>query len=314
VSVVPVAVNGSAAGSVAITNADKVWWPDDGITKLDVATHYARVSPRLLPWTVDRPLTVERCPDGFRGRCFYQKDFARASTSGIPTRAIRAASVDRTVHYPVANDARTLLALVNLGGLSFHLMNCRASSPTRPDWLAFDLDPPARFADAARAAMVLWETLEAAGLRGYPKTTGAKGLHVIVPLQPGPGHADVLAYAHAVADRMVAKAPDLVTRSFARRGRGGRVYIDVGRNVFGATIVAPYAVRHRPHAPVSTPLAWKEVRPDLDPATFNVRTIPERLGAQDPWRKFWSDLQVLPPVATRHTASRAPARKGRSAA
>lgn len=301
-------------GDVTITNADKVWWPDDGITKGDVAAHYARVAPRLLPFTIDRPLTVERCPDGLRGRCFYQKNFATAEKLGLRTAAIRAASVNRTVHYPLGNDLRTLLALVNLGGLSLHLTGCRASSLEYADWLAFDLDPPARFADAVQTALVLREVLEELRLRGYPKTTGGKGLHVLVPLKPRTRHADVLAFAHAVAERIVQKAPPLATLSFAKSERGGRVYIDIARNVFGATVVAPYSVRHRPHAPVSTPLRWDEVRPELDPAQLNLRTLPQRLTADDPWRTFWSDLQELP--ATRPTAAgkRPRARKGRSAA
>lgn len=256
---------------------------------------------------------MERCPDGLRGRCFFQKNFASAAKLGIPTRAIRAASVNRTVHYPVGDDLRTLLLLVNLGGLSLHLMNCRASALDRPDWLAFDLDPPARFADAARAARLLKAVLAEAGLRGYPKTTGGKGLHVLVPLRPGHDHAGVLACAHALAERMVARAPDLVTLSFAKRDRGGRVYLDLGRNVFGATLVAPYSVRHRPHAPVSTPLDWDEVRPELDPATLNVRTLPARLDGADPWRAFWSDLQELP-RAGRRAGGRARRPRRRSAA
>jgi bifunctional non-homologous end joining protein LigD len=309
-----VSSGGSRLGDVTITNAEKVWWPEDGITKLDVATHHARVAPRLLAWTTDRPLTVERCPDGMLGRCFYQKNFATAEKLGVTTRGIRAASVNRTVHYPVGNDLRTLLILVNLGGLSLHLMNCRASSLDRPDWLAFDLDPSERFADAVRAAAVLREVLDGAGLRGYPKTTGGKGLHVLVPLRRGPRHADVLAYAHVVAEQMVTSAPDLVTTSFNKSGRGGRVYIDLGRNVFGATIVAPYSVRRRPHAPVSTPLAWDEVRPELDPATLNVRTIPDRLTMRDPWRKFWADAQDLPGAHLRRAARPSPTRKRTPAA
>jgi bifunctional non-homologous end joining protein LigD len=305
---------GARLGEVTITNPDKVWWPDDGITKLDVATHYARVAPRLLPWTTDRPLTVERCPDGMLGPCFYQKNFALAEKLGVTTRAIRAASVNRIVHYPLANDLRTLLILVNLGGLSLHLMNCRASSLERPDWRAFDLDPPARFADAVRAAGVLRDVLDAAGLRGYAKTTGGKGLHVLVPLRPGPDHADVMAYAQRVAEEMVTKAPALVTTAFSKSGRGGRVYIDVGRNVFGATVVAPYSVRRRPHAPVSTPLAWHEVTPDLDPASLNVRTVADRLRSADPWRKVWSDLQELPGPDARRPDTPPARRRRRSAA
>ena len=299
---------------VGITNADKIWWPDDGLTKVDVAEHYARVAERLLPFTVDRPLTVERCPDGMLGRCFFQKNFAMASKLGVPTVAIRAASVKRMVHYPLGNDLATLLALVNLGGLTLHVTGCRATSLDNADWLAFDLDPPARFADAVEAARVVREVLGEAGLRGYPKTTGGKGLHVLVPLKPGARHADVLACATTLAARIEQRAPELTTQSFAKRGRGGRVYLDIARNVCGATIVAPYSVRHRPHAPVSTPLAWDEVRPDLEPAQLNVRTLVERLKGQDPWRAFWSDRQELPSPRRPHERKRAAARKNRSAA
>ena len=298
-------------GDVTITNADKVWWPEEAITKGAVAAHYARAAARLLPFTVDRPLTVERCPDGFRGRCFYQKNFAIAEKLGVPTAPIRAASVNRTVHYPLGNDLRTLLALVNLGGLSLHLASCRASSLEHADWLAFDLDPPARFADAVETALVLRDVLDEVGLRGYPKTTGGKGLHVLVPLRPGWRHADVLGCAHTLAERLVQKAPDLATLSFAKSERGGRVYIDIARNVFGATLVAPYSVRHRPHAPVSTPLRWDEVQSDLDPAGLNVLTVPDRLAGDDPWRTFWSDLQDLP---SRRASRRATPRKRRPAA
>jgi len=283
-----------AVAGVTITNSDKVWWPDDGITKLEIAEHYARCAGRALPWIADRPLTVERCPDGMRGHCFYQKNFANAAKFGFDTRPVYARTVRRMLHYPVAGDARTLVVLVNLGALSLHVMGCRASSLDRPDWLAFDLDPAERFADAARAALVLREVLGEAGLRGYPKTTGGKGLHVVVPLQPGPSHADVLAFAETLAERMIERAPRLVTLSFAKRGRGGRVYLDIRRNVFGATLVAPYSVRRRPHAPVSTPLTWDEVQPELDPASLNVRTLPARLAHRDPWRDASDDRQRLP--------------------
>ena len=299
---------------VTITNADKIWWPDDGITKGDVAVHYARVAPRLLPFTIDRPLTVERCPDGLRGRCFFQKNFATAEKLGVPTVAIRAASVKRMVHYPLGNDLRALLALVNLGGLTLHLAGCRASSLEHADWLAFDLDPPARFADAVPVALALRELLDDVGLRGYPKTTGGKGLHVLVPLRPGARHADVFACAEMMAERLVQKVPSLATLSFAKSGRGGRVYVDIGRNVFGATIVAPYSIRHRPHAPVSTPLRWDEVRADLDPASLNLRTLRDRHSAEDPWRAFWSDLQDLPSARSPRAGKRHPARKRRPAA
>ena len=298
-------------GPVSVSNAHKVWWPDEGITKLDVVRHYAAAAPRLLPFTDDRPLSTERCPDGMRGHCFYQKSFPDGAKWGVPTRPVFAASVRHTVHYAVGNDVRTLLALANLGALTFHLMNCRAATPRQPDWLAFDLDPARDVAESVRAALVLREVLDALRLRGYPKTTGGKGIHVLIPLAPGPSHDDVMAAARAIGERMVARAPDLLTLEFYKKDRGGRVYIDIQRNVFGQTIVAPYAVRRRPRAPVSTPLTWDEVRADLDPAAFNVRTIGARLDARDPWARFWSDRQKLPTLRSASAAG-STGRRGRA--
>jgi bifunctional non-homologous end joining protein LigD len=277
-----------------VTNGDKVWWPDERITKLDVVRHYALVAPRLTRFLEDRPLTAERCPDGMGGRCFYQKHFVGPAYRALRTHPIPAPSARRDVHYPIGGDIETLLTLVNLGSLAIHVMNCRIGSLRRPDWLAFDLDPWERFADAVDVALILRDELEGLGLRGYPKTTGGKGLHVLVKLRPGPSHQDVMAFARAVGARVVARIPDRATTEFTRARRGRRVYLDAARNTFGATIVAPYAVRRRPGAPVSTPLAWDEVVPSLDPVTFNLRTIESRQAAGDPWKKFWDDAQALP--------------------
>jgi bifunctional non-homologous end joining protein LigD len=282
---------------VAITNATKVWWPDEGITKLDIARYYLRVAPHLNPWLADRPLSAERCPDGMRGHCFYQKDFASLRARGLRTAPIRAESARRTLHYAVGGSTRTLLVLVNLGTIPIHVMNGRLPALDRPDWVAFDLDPPAAFADAARAALALRRVLDDLGLRSYPKTTGGKGVHVLVPLRRGPDQEEVRAFAQAVGQRVVERHHDLATLTFSKAGRGGRVYVDIMRNATSQTIVPPYAVRRRPRAPVSTPLAWDEVDPGLDPAAYNVRTLGKRLGSADPWADFWRDRQRLPALA-----------------
>jgi bifunctional non-homologous end joining protein LigD len=284
---------GVTIGGVGISHPDKSWWPDEAIAKLDVARYYAEIAPRLLPWMADRPLTAERCPDGMRGSCFYQKDFGTRQ-AGLPTTAIRAASTGKTVHYVVGGSRRTLLALVNLGCIAMHLMNCRRGALDRPDWLAFDLDPASgRFADAAKIGHVLREVLEERGLRGYPKTSGSRGLHVLVPLRPGPTQAQVRATAQAVGRAVAERAPDLATVAMAKAERRGRVFLDALRNAFGQTIVAPYSVRRRPGAPVSTPLAWDEVGPGLDPASFTIRTLARRLADGDPWAGFWKHRQRL---------------------
>jgi bifunctional non-homologous end joining protein LigD len=280
---------------VTITHPDKVWWPDEGITKLDVVRFYADVAPRLLPWMKDRSLAAERCPDGMKGDCFFQKNFSEGLPAGVPTMPIVAASTRRTVHYVVGGSRRTLLALVNLGCIAIHVMNGRRRALERPDWLAFDLDPEAgAFADAARAGRLLRGILDELRIRSYPKTSGGRGLHVLVPLRPCPTQDQVRAFAREVGQTMADRAPTLVTTEMSRAKRRGRVFADALRNAFGQTIVAPYAVRRRPKAPVSTPLGWDEVDPRLDPARFSLRTLDRRLAGHDPWADFWARRQSLP--------------------
>jgi bifunctional non-homologous end joining protein LigD len=283
---------------VTISHPDKVWWPNEGTTKLDVVRFYADVAPRLLPWMKARPLVAERCPDGMRGQCFFQKDFPKGLPADVPTTPITAASTGRTVHYVVGGSKKTLLALVNLGCIAMHLMNCRRRSLRRPDWLAFDLDPGSgAFADAARAGRHLHAILDELGIHSYPKTSGSRGLHVLVPLRLGPSQDEVRAFALTVGRMMADRAPALVTTEMSRAKRRGRVFADALRNASGQTIVAPYSVRRRPKAPISTPLAWDEVDVKLDPARYNLRTLERRLAGPDPWADFWARRQRLPDLS-----------------
>jgi bifunctional non-homologous end joining protein LigD len=287
---------------VTITRPDKIWWPEEGITKVDVVRFYADIAPRLVPWMARRPLAAERCPDGMRGQCFFQKNFLDGLPAGVPTAAIAAETAGRMVHYVIGGSRKTLLALVNLGCIAMHVMNCRLRSLEQPDWLAFDLDPGSgRFADAARTGRLLREILDDFGLRSYPKTSGGRGLHVLVPLRQGPTQDAVRAFAMEVGHAMAERAPTLVTVAMSKGKRHGRVFADALRNAFGQTIVAPYSVRRRPGAPVSTPLDWEEVDPRLDPARYNIRTIERRLATRDPWADFWKQRQRLPEWPPSHS-------------
>jgi bifunctional non-homologous end joining protein LigD len=285
---------------VTVTHPHRIWWPDDAITKGDVAHFYDRMAPHVLPWILGRPLVAERCPEGMLGTCFFQKNFAGRVPPEVPTHAVPAESTGRTVSYAVGGAPATLTTLVNLGCIAIHTMNCRVEALQQPDWLAFDLDPGAdgdtAFADAAHAGLLLRRILDELGVRSYPKTSGARGLHVFVPLRPGPDQAAVRGAARRIAERMQAEDPGLATVESLKRARKGRVYVDVQRNAFGQTIVAPYSVRRRPGASVSTPLAWDEVKASLDPGRFNLRTIEKRLAGSDPWSDFWQDRQALPDV------------------
>jgi bifunctional non-homologous end joining protein LigD len=283
-----------------ISHPDKVWWPDDDITKLDVVRYYAGMWPRLRPWLTRRLLTAERCPDGMRGSCFYQKNFARGLPAGVPTVPVRAETTGKQVRYVVGGNRTSLLALVNLGCIAVHVMNCRAGSLHAPDWLAFDLDPVSgRFADAAEAGRLLRELLDDLGLRSFPKTSGGRGLHVLVPLAGGPDQAAVREFAQRVGRLMAERAPRLVTVAMSKRQRHGRVFADALRNAFGQTLAAPYSIRRRPGAPVSTPLDWDEVDPRLEPADYRLRTLARRLDKADPWADFWAQRQRLPRLPAR---------------
>ena len=279
---------------VAISNPDKVWWPDEGITKADIARFYDGIWSDLLPWLRDRPLTAERCPDGLAGSCFYQKDFPPEKPPPGPRLVLRATSTGKDVRYVIGGSRATLISMVNLGCIAIHVMTSRAKRIREVDWLAFDMDPPEAFADAARAGLALRKVLDEAGLGSYQKTSGSKGLHVFAPLRAGVSQQDATAAAVALGEELARREPKLVTVEFSKARRGGRVFADAMRNAYGQTIVPPYSVRRRPRAPVSTPLAWDEVSPRLDPATLNVRTIERRLARADPWSDFWRRRQALP--------------------
>jgi bifunctional non-homologous end joining protein LigD len=279
---------------VTISNPNKVWWPDEGITKADIARFYDGMWSHLAPWLRDRPLTAERCPDGLAGTCFYQKDFPEDKPPPGPRLVLRATSTGKDVRYIVGGSRATLISMVNLGCIAIHVMTSRAKKIQEVDWLAFDMDPPESFADAARAGLALRKVLDEAKLVSYPKTSGSKGLHVFAPLRPGVTQQEATAVAVALGEELARREPKLVTVEFSKAKRGGRVFADAMRNAYGQTIVPPYSVRRRPRAPVSTPLAWDEVSPRLDPAAFNVRTFAKRMAHDDPWSDFWRRRQALP--------------------
>lgn len=289
----------ATVSGVAISNPDKVWWPDESITKLDIVRYYDAVWPLLRPWLRDRPLTAERCPDGMQGSCFYQKNFPEGSQpAGAPRLRQRASSTGKDVDYLVGGDRKTLLGMANLGCIAMHVMNARTASIDRPDWLAFDLDPSSgTFADAAKAGLALRRLLDEHGVRSFPKTSGSRGLHVFVPLRAGPDHGEVTAAAAAIGAELALREPALVTVAHSKAARGARVYADAFRNAAWQTIAPPYSVRRRPRAPVSVPLDWDEVRPRLDPARWNIRTVVKRLEGDDPWAGFWRSRQRLPSAA-----------------
>jgi bifunctional non-homologous end joining protein LigD len=275
-----------------VSHPEKVYWPDDGYTKLDLARFYEAVFPKLKPFVSDRMLSLERCPDGMNGNCFYQKEAPKGLPAGTPTKLIHHQKKD--VNYVLGGALETEIALVNLGCIPVHVWGSRASHPQQPDWMVFDLDPgTGEFADAARAGLLVKGALDKLGLTAFPKTSGSRGMHVFVPLRVGPDFDEVRSFAGSVCERLAAEHPDKLTVEQRIEARKDRVYLDSFRNGFGATVVAPYSVRRRSKAPFSMPLRWEEVKPGLNPSGFNLGNYKKRLAGDDPWEDFFESRQSL---------------------
>jgi bifunctional non-homologous end joining protein LigD len=279
---------------VTVSHPDKVFWPDEGYTKLDIVEFYQAVFSRLLPYVKDHLFTLERCPEGMRGECFFQKEKPQGMPPNTPTKRLAHATGDKSTDYVVGGSLRTQLALVNLGCVAVHVMASRSKSPRKPDWVCFDLDPESgRFADSARAALHVKEGLDRLKLVSFAKTSGGRGMHVWVPIRTGPDANDVLAFAKSFVSRIAAAHPKELTVEHSVAARQGRVYLDPFRNAFAQTVVAPYCVRIRPKAPVSTPLNWSEVTTELVPSDFNIGNFKRWLNGNDPWRDFFKSRQSL---------------------
>jgi bifunctional non-homologous end joining protein LigD len=271
---------GKPPAEVEITHPDKVLFPDAGFTKADVAAYYRAVAPRLLPFLTGRPVTLERLPDGLgEGKPhFWQKNTPEGYPAWVP-RVELPTERGKPVRYVLVNDRPTLLFLVNQGALTFHPWLSRVGDLDRPDWVLFDLDPgPAAFADVVAVARAVRRELTAEGREAVVKTSGKTGLHVLVPWDGPGGFDEARAWALEVATRVAEALPDTATVDIRKAKRVGRVYIDVLQNARGHHAVPPYVLRPTPGATVSTPLRWAELKPDLDPGRFTLRTVPARLA------------------------------------
>jgi bifunctional non-homologous end joining protein LigD len=282
---------------INVSNPTKVFWPEEGYTKLDLVTFYRDVFPALRPYVNDRILTMERCPDGMSGACFYQKQKPESMPAGTPTKRIandRGSSARKATDYVVGGLLATQLALANLGCIPIHVTGSRAKTFPKPDWICFDLDPQSgKFADAAKAGLLVKAVLDELDLVSFPKTSGSRGLHIFVPIRIGPEASEVLKFAEEFVARLAAAYPKQLTVAHAIADRGALVYLDAFRNGSVQTVVSPYSVRRKPHAPVSTPLAWSEVKPSLNPSSFNIGNFSARLKKKDPWSDFFNSRQAL---------------------
>ena len=256
-----------------ITHPEKVLFPDDGITKGELASYYEAIAPFMLPHICGRPVTMERYHRGIGAPGFFQKDVSK----GFPDWLERAEVPKKggTVHHPLVCDTRSLLWLANQNSITPHVWISRVPDLYQPDICVFDLDPSEDQPDVLRAAaLALRDLLQELGLKSWVKTSGSKGFHIVVPLDRQAGYGDVAAFAHRVGRLLVSRDPDRLTQEFSKADRGGRILVDTGRNAYSATFAAAYAVRAKPGAPVSAPCTWDEVeRGDVGPQTFTLRTM-----------------------------------------
>ncbi|MFJ7067670.1 non-homologous end-joining DNA ligase [Streptomyces sp. NPDC101115] len=269
--------------TVELPRPDKVLFPADGLTKADLADYYRRVAGQMVPQLRGRPLMLERHPDGIDDSGFMQKDVPEHFPDWLARAELPKA--DGTVTYALCDDAASLVYLAGQACVTPHRWLSRADRPDRPDRLVFDLDPPGDdFGSVLRAARRLHALLDDLELPSLPMTTGSRGLHVVVPLLRRDTFDEVRAFARDLAELLAARHPDELTTAARKKDRRGRLYLDVQRNGYGQTAVAPYSVRARPGAPVAAPLDWAELdEPGLTARRWTLRDAEEML-ARAPWR------------------------------
>jgi bifunctional non-homologous end joining protein LigD len=265
-----------------LSNLDKVFWPDEGLTKGDLLSYYQGIAPVLVPHLKGRPFTMKRYPDGWQGKHFFQKDAPKHMPLWIPRAPFPASTREgerRVIDYAIVDHELALLWVVNMGCIDMHAWSSRADRPERPDWVLFDLDPSegVGFVEAVEVALLVKEALDLVGLRGYPKTSGSRGIHILVPIARRHSYADVYGFASVVAGGLARAHPGLVTTEWTKRKRKG-VLVDANQNGAGKTTASVYSVRPRQGASVSTPLRWEELTPALDPMAFTMDVVLERVA------------------------------------
>lgn len=279
-------------------------FPDDRITKGELAAYYEAIAPQMLPHLRGRPITMERYHRGISAKGFFQKDVSKGFPAWL--QRVEVQKKGGTVHHPVANDVESLLWLANQNAVTLHVWTSRVSDLFHPDLCVFDLDPAMdNHAGVRAAALGLRDLLGELGLRAWIKTSGSKGFHIAVPLDCEAEFGEVEAFAHQVGKVLVSRDPSRLTQEFSKADRGGRIFIDTGRNGYSATFAAAYTVRAKPTAPVSAPCTWEEIeRGEVAPPTFTLRTMAARIASVG---DLWADMTAYP-QSIRKRAIAVPAR------
>jgi bifunctional non-homologous end joining protein LigD len=262
-----------------LTNLEKPLWPEDGLTKAHLIHYYTQMAPYLLPYLKDRPLVLTRYPDGIHGEWFYHKDAPPGTPDWVPTWKMET-SDGRTIRFLLASEPAALAFVANLGAIELHPWLSRCTAPDRPDWAVIDLDPAegATFDDVLMVARAVRQILGALGISGWPKLSGATGIHIYCPCLPDHTYRETAAFCEAVGRVLLRLFPDKVTLERMVARRTGKVYIDYLQNRRGQTITAVYGLRPLPGAPVSTPVTWDEL--EGDPPRCTLLTIGARLAAR----------------------------------
>lgn len=287
-----------------LSNLEKMFWPDEGYTKGDLVAYYYNIAPRILPYLLERPLTMKRMPNGVKGSFFYEKDAPSHTPDWMPRCAVESAGSDgrwgppkhQVINYLMVEDTAGLLFMANLGCIEFHPLHSRCGSIESPDYLFFDLDPfpPATFEDVLAVASLVRVACDRLGLTAYPKTSGATGMQVYVPIVPGYTYTQVRDLVGKVGHALRQADPDRVTMEWEVKRRSGKVFIDHNMNRVGANIASVYSLRPEPEATISTPLTWKEVEAGkVRPADFTIKSIWKRPKRSDPFRGVLERPQVL---------------------
>jgi bifunctional non-homologous end joining protein LigD len=283
---------------VTVTHPEKVLFPESGITKGELCDYYRTIAPLMLPHVNGRPVTMDRYPAGIGKKGFIQKDVLKGFPAWLERVEVsrRDEKIGGVVHYPVAHDARALVWFANQNSITPHVWTSRVPRLEHPDVCVFDLDPPGDDSETlAAAALRVRDLLHELGLSAFVKTSGSKGFHILVPLDGRATFPTVWRFAHGAGALLVKRHADVFTQEFIKADRGGRIFVDTGRNAPGATFAAVYAVRPRSEAPISAPCTWQEIEQGtVAPRTFTLRTMTARIAeVGDLWRDLDGQARAL---------------------
>jgi bifunctional non-homologous end joining protein LigD len=277
---------------VEFSNLDKILYPKAKVTKAQFVEYYIKMAPKMLPFLANRPLVLTRYPNGIDAEGFYAKDAPQGMPDWVKTVRLYSPTAKRTVRYILCNDLDTLIWLANLAAVEIHMPLSRVDAREKPDFAFFDIDPepPATFSDAAEVALMLKEKLDALSLKAYIKTSGKKGIHVLIPIKREYTFRETRSFVHVIGIHL-AKESDRVVSEFKDTKKPDKIFVDYTQNSHGRTMVSPYSLRVAPDATVSTPIDWSDLKKGIKPSEFTIHTVPGL--KEDPWKDIFSNPQKL---------------------